>query len=392
MAAAGSSCTSSATVGEVATLVRRAEAAGYEAICLTVDLPVLGYRDEVIRRTLRSGRGRVRQPAQARSVAPTADMDDNLDMRGVGLTWDVLDEIRSWSSLPLVLKGILTGEDAELAVEHGADGVWVSNHGGRQLDRTAASIEVLDEVVRAVDGRAEVYLDGGVRRGPEVLIALALGATAVFTARPFLYALACAGEAGVAKAFEILRDEIERSMALLGTPRIRDIGRAPRRARRAARVTTSSSSAAASSAWRPRCGSSSAGRSCRSGCWTRSRRWPGTRPVTTVACSMRACTTRRGRSRRACAVPARPRWRRMPPRHDIPVEHVGKLVVALGEDELPRMRTLLERGLANEVEGLEEVGPERMREIEPHVAGVGAPVVAADRDHRLRHRERADGR
>ena len=120
-------------------------------------------------------------------------------MRGVGLTWDVLDEIRSWSSLPLVLKGILTGEDAELAVEHGADGVWVSNHGGRQLDRTAASIEVLDEVVRAVDGRAEVYLDGGVRRGPEVLIALALGATAVFTARPFLYALACAGEAGVAR-------------------------------------------------------------------------------------------------------------------------------------------------------------------------------------------------
>ena len=152
-------------------------------------------------------------------------MDDNLDMRGVGLTWDVLDEIRSWSSLPLVLKGILTGEDAELAVEHGADGVWVSNHGGRQLDRTAASIEVLDEVVRAVDGRAEVYLDGGVRRGPEVLIALALGATAVFTARPFLYALACAGEAGVAKAFEILRDEIERSMALLGTPRVSDIGR-----------------------------------------------------------------------------------------------------------------------------------------------------------------------
>ena len=152
-------------------------------------------------------------------------MDDNLDMRGVGLTWDVLDEIRSWSSLPLVLKGILTGEDAELAVEHGADGVWVSNHGGRQLDRTAASMEVLDEVVRAVEGRAEVYLDGGVRRGPEVLIALALGATAVFTARPFLCALACAGEAGVAKAFEILRDEIERSMALLGTTRIADIGR-----------------------------------------------------------------------------------------------------------------------------------------------------------------------
>ena len=206
-------------------LVRRAEAAGYEAICLTVDLPVLGYRDEVIRRTFDPGEDAYANLPKREAWHQTADMDDNLDMRGVGLTWDVLGEIRSWSSLPLVLKGILTGEDAELAVEHGADGVWVSNHGGRQLDRTAASIEVLDEVVRAVDGRAEVYLDGGVRRGPEVLIALALGATAVFTARPFLYALASAGEAGVAKAFEILRDEIERSMALLGTARIRDIGR-----------------------------------------------------------------------------------------------------------------------------------------------------------------------
>jgi isopentenyl diphosphate isomerase/L-lactate dehydrogenase-like FMN-dependent dehydrogenase len=151
-------------------------------------------------------------------------MDEHLDMRSVGLSWEHIAEIRSWSSLPLVVKGILTGEDAALAVEHGAAGVWVSNHGGRQLDRTSASIEVLDEVVRGVSGRAEVYLDGGVRRGPEVLIALALGATAVFAARPFLYALACAGEAGVAKAFAILRDEIERSMALLGTPRIEDIG------------------------------------------------------------------------------------------------------------------------------------------------------------------------
>ena len=135
----------------------------------------------------------------------TADMDDNLDMRGVGLTWDVLDEIRSWSSLPLVLKGILTGEDAELAVEHGADGVWVSNHGGRQLDRTTASIEVLDEVVRAVAGRAEVY-DGGVE-GPEVLIAWRWGDRGVH--RPAVPVRArVRRRAGVAKAFEILRDEI----------------------------------------------------------------------------------------------------------------------------------------------------------------------------------------
>ncbi len=205
-------------------LVRRAEGAGYEAICVTVDLPVLGYRDEVFRMAFDPGEHAYANLPRRQDWQPGADMDDNLDMRSVGLTWDHLAEVRSWSSLPLVLKGILTAEDAVLAVEHGADGVWVSNHGGRQLDRTAASIEVLDEVVRAVDGRAEVYLDGGVRRGPEVLIALALGATAVFTARPFLYALACAGEAGVAKAFAILRDEIERSMALLGTPRVSDIG------------------------------------------------------------------------------------------------------------------------------------------------------------------------
>ncbi len=146
-------------------------------------------------------------------------------MRSIGLTWESLAEIRSWSSLPLVLKGILTPEDARLAVEHGADAVWVSNHGGRQLDRVAAGIDVLESIVDAVDGRAEVYLDGGVRRGSEVLIALALGATAVFTARPFLYALACAGEPGVAKALAILREEIERSLSLVGAPTPADLRR-----------------------------------------------------------------------------------------------------------------------------------------------------------------------
>ena len=126
-------------------------------------------------------------------------------MRGVPLTWDTLDEIRSWAPLPLVLKGILTAEDARLAVEHGADAVWVSNHGGRQLDRSPAAIEVLEEVVDAVDGRAEVYLDGGIRRGPDVADrARPRAHRAVFTARPFLYALACAGEAGVDKALAIL--------------------------------------------------------------------------------------------------------------------------------------------------------------------------------------------
>ena len=195
-------------------LVERAEAAGYQAITLTVDLPVLGYRDDILRIDFDPGRDAYANIPQ-RAVWDS-DIDDVLDFRSVGLTWDHLAEIRSWSSLPLVLKGILTAEDARLAMEHGADAVWVSNHGGRQLDRVAAPIDVLAEIVDAVDGRAEVYLDGGIRRGPDVAIALAMGARAVFTARPFLYALACAGEAGVARALGILRDELARTFSLLG--------------------------------------------------------------------------------------------------------------------------------------------------------------------------------
>ena len=144
------------------------------------------------------------------------ELDELIDFRNVPLTWDRLDEIRSWAPLPLVLKGIMTAEDARLAVDHGADGIWVSNHGGRQLDRVNAPVEVLEEVVDAVEGRAEVYLDGGVRRGTDVAVALALGATAVFTARPLLWALACAGEPGVVHALRILKEEIARALALLG--------------------------------------------------------------------------------------------------------------------------------------------------------------------------------
>jgi isopentenyl diphosphate isomerase/L-lactate dehydrogenase-like FMN-dependent dehydrogenase len=152
---------------------------------------------------------------------------------GAGLTWDELATIRSWSSLPLVVKGILTAEDASLAVDHGADAVWVSNHGGRQLDRVPTAPDVLESVVEAVGGRAEVYLDGGVRRGTDVVTALGLGATAVFLGRPILYALACAGEAGVAHALGILREETELALALLGATDPASVtrahvGRAPR--------------------------------------------------------------------------------------------------------------------------------------------------------------------
>jgi isopentenyl diphosphate isomerase/L-lactate dehydrogenase-like FMN-dependent dehydrogenase len=124
--------------------------------------------------------------------------------------------VRAATDLPLVVKGIVTREDALLAVEHGVDAVWVSNHGGRQLDGVAAAIDALPEVVEAVGGRCEVYVDSGVRRGADVVKALALGARAAFVARPVAAGLALAGEAGVARVLELLRAEIELALGLVG--------------------------------------------------------------------------------------------------------------------------------------------------------------------------------
>jgi isopentenyl diphosphate isomerase/L-lactate dehydrogenase-like FMN-dependent dehydrogenase len=129
------------------------------------------------------------------------------------------------TSLPIVLKGILTEEDALLAVEHGVDGIVVSNHGGRQLDSVPASIEALPEIVAAVAGRCEVYLDGGIRRGTDILKALSLGARAVLVGRPILYGLAVNGAEGVAHVLEILRSELELAMVLAGCPDIKSISR-----------------------------------------------------------------------------------------------------------------------------------------------------------------------
>jgi 4-hydroxymandelate oxidase len=206
-------------------LVERAAAAGYEALVLTVDAPVLGYRDDILRLGFDPGEDAYANLPRRRAWGHGSELDEILDMRGVPLTWSTLEEIRSWAPLPLVLKGILTAEDARLAVDHGVDAVWVSNHGGRQLDRSPAAIDVLEEIVDAVEGRAEVYLDGGIRRGPDVLVALALGATAVFAARPFLYGLACAGEAGVARALEIYRSELDRALAIAGVTSPGALGR-----------------------------------------------------------------------------------------------------------------------------------------------------------------------
>jgi isopentenyl diphosphate isomerase/L-lactate dehydrogenase-like FMN-dependent dehydrogenase len=176
---------------------------GYGAVVLTVDLPYLGRRE----RDLRLG---FELPADIPFHYGTPiDMAPNV-------TWRDLESLRDATGLPLVLKGILTREDATLAVEHGADAVWVSNHGGRQLDGVAAGLDALPEVVEAVAGRCEVYVDGGVRRGTDVLKALALGARAAFAARPFAAALAVGGEAAVTDVLALFRSELELGLALLG--------------------------------------------------------------------------------------------------------------------------------------------------------------------------------
>jgi 4-hydroxymandelate oxidase len=205
--------------GLTRSLVERTAATGYGAILLTVDLPLLGYRE----RDLRSGfemptLGNFGVRPSHRPGLGGADDPVEGELLSRTVTWDDLASIRSWSTLPLVLKGILTAEDALLAVEHGVDAIVVSNHGARQLDRLPAPVEVLVEVVRAVDGRAEVLVDGGVRRGLDIAIALALGAQGVLLGRPILWALAAGGEAGVERALAILRREFEITLGLLGAP------------------------------------------------------------------------------------------------------------------------------------------------------------------------------
>ena len=200
-------------------MVRRAAAAGYGAIVLTVDLPTAGYREREIREPLADG-GRL--PNIGTAEAYRGSIVDLIDQT---LTWPDVDWVRSLSDLPLVIKGILDPADAARAVRHGATGIVVSNHGGRQLDRAPASIDALERVVDAVAGRAEVYLDGGVRRGTDIVTALALGARAVFIGRPYLYAMAAAGEAGILRCVEILEAELRIAMKLLGAPTLAGLTR-----------------------------------------------------------------------------------------------------------------------------------------------------------------------
>jgi isopentenyl diphosphate isomerase/L-lactate dehydrogenase-like FMN-dependent dehydrogenase len=196
-------------------LVRRAEAAGYRAIVLTVDVPVLGRRERSKRHNLPLP---VPPMAEANFVGLAVDSQDR-----ISVTWETVTWLRSITSLPILLKGILTAEDALLALEHGVAGIIVSNHGGRQLDGAVTSIEALPEIVTAVAGRCEVYLDGGIRRGTDILKALALGAHAVLIGRPALWGLAVNGAEGVEQVLEILHTELEQAMKLSGYPTLASI-------------------------------------------------------------------------------------------------------------------------------------------------------------------------
>jgi 4-hydroxymandelate oxidase len=213
-------------------LVERAYAAGFQALCLTVDAPVLGRRERDRRNQFVLPRG-----MELANFTTLTDLEIPykpgesglfayfLEQINPALTWADLDWLQSLSPLPLVVKGILRGDDALRAVEHGAKAVIVSNHGGRQLDGAIASIDALSEVVAAVGDKAEVLVDGGIRRGTDILKALALGAKAVLLGRPVLWGLAVAGEAGVQHVLELLRDELDLAMALSGCAKLKDIDR-----------------------------------------------------------------------------------------------------------------------------------------------------------------------
>jgi 4-hydroxymandelate oxidase len=201
-------------------MVQRAVAAGCKAVCLTVDTPVLGCRYSQLSFGLPKGiecvhlRGLdLNAPISARKMERGRIFDPIFDP---SFNWKDLEWLRSIAGVPVIVKGVLNPEDGKRAVECGADGVIVSNHGGRNLDTVPSTIEALPRVVEAVAGRIPVMLDSGIRRGTDVLAALALGAKAVFIGRPYIYGLAAGGAQGVERVITILRDEFERAMALTG--------------------------------------------------------------------------------------------------------------------------------------------------------------------------------
>ncbi len=200
-------------------LVARAEDAGCSALVVTVDAPRPGRRERDLRRRLRLPVAAMLAHLLPGGLPPLGEAPGVSVFETLlqpGLSWADVEWLRGRTKLPIVLKGLVRGDDARLAAEHGAAAVVVSNHGGRQLDGAPATAEVLAEVVDAVAGALEVWVDGGLRRGVDIVKALALGARAVLVGRPTLWGLACGGEQGVARVLTLLREEIELALVLAG--------------------------------------------------------------------------------------------------------------------------------------------------------------------------------
>ncbi|WP_174732415.1 lactate 2-monooxygenase [Mesobacillus harenae] len=221
-----------------ASMVKRAEAAGYSAIVITVDTPMMAWREKDIENKYLpfiQGKGIgnfLEDPVFCSKLAkpPKEDMASATKLwsqvfGNPTLTWDDLQYIRMHTSLPILLKGILHPDDAKLAVEHGMDGIIVSNHGGRQVDGAIAAIDALPDVCEAVAGRVPVLMDSGIRRGADVVKAIALGAQAVLVGRPYIYGLALAGEAGVKQVLRNLIADLDLTMALSGKKSLAEIDR-----------------------------------------------------------------------------------------------------------------------------------------------------------------------
>lgn len=207
-------------------LVRRAEAAGYRALVITVDAPVsLRNREQRAGFRLPPGVEAVNLRGQPTPPPPKDERDALRVLLAGAAGWADIAWLRSFTSLPILLKGIMTADDAERAIAHGADGVIVSNHGGRVLDTLPATIEALPAIAGRVGGRVPLLVDGGIRRGTDVVKALALGASAVLVGRPYVYALAVGGAVGVAHALKILRTELEVAMVLTGCASLAAIDR-----------------------------------------------------------------------------------------------------------------------------------------------------------------------
>lgn len=214
-------------------MIQRAEASGYEAIVLTVDTPLLGRREADVRNRFALPShltlGNFDQTGGKHALVSKAEGNSGLaayvaSLFDQAISWKDVKWLKSITKLPVVVKGILSPEDARIAVQLGCEGVLVSNHGARQLDGVPATIEALKDVVKAVDGRAEVYMDGGIRRGTDVFKALALGARAVFIGRPLLWGLAQNGEHGVMEVLRILSSELQNAMMFSGVASVQEIG------------------------------------------------------------------------------------------------------------------------------------------------------------------------